>query len=547
VSEDGSDKARWLGETFGATPVRPARFTTLSDLDVDPAYGPEDVAGQVERIGWPGEYPYTRGPYGSMYRGRLWTMRQFAGFGTAEDTNARFRFLLGEGQTGLSTAFDMPTLMGFDADHARSRGEVGREGVSVSTLDDVRRLFAGIDLGAVSTSMTINCSASVLLAMYLAVAEEHGVPWTSLRGTIQNDMLKEFIAQKEWVCPPEPSVRIVVDMIEFCSRRVPQWHAVSISGYHIREAGSTAVQELAFTIADGITYVQAAVDRGLDVDDFAPRLSFFFNLHNDFLEEIAKLRAARRLWATIMRDRFGARSERSLLLRTHAQTAGCSLTAQQPMNNVVRVAIQALAGVLGGVQSLHTNSLDETLALPSEEAVMVALRTQQIIAEESGVVNVADPLGGAWAIEALTDRLEEEARRYLDRIDELGGMVRAIDVGYPQKEIAEASYAYQQQVERGEKRIVGVTCYQTPEERPVDVLRVSMEVERRQIERVQEWKRQRSVKAAREAEARVRAAAASGENLMPVLIEAVKAGCTVGEICDVYREVFGEYRDPGWL
>jgi len=482
-----------------------------------------------------------------MYRGRLWTMRQFAGFGTAEDTNARFRFLLGEGQTGLSTAFDMPTLMGFDADHARSRGEVGREGVSVSTLDDVRRLFAGIDLGAVSTSMTINCSASVLLAMYLAVAEEHGVPWTSLRGTIQNDMLKEFIAQKEWVCPPEPSVRIVVDMIEFCSRRVPQWHAVSISGYHIREAGSTAVQELAFTIADGITYVQAAVDRGLDVDDFAPRLSFFFNLHNDFLEEIAKLRAARRLWATIMRDRFGARSERSLLLRTHAQTAGCSLTAQQPMNNVVRVAIQALAGVLGGVQSLHTNSLDETLALPSEEAVMVALRTQQIIAEESGVVNVADPLGGAWAIEALTDRLEEEARRYLDRIDELGGMVRAIDVGYPQKEIAEASYAYQQQVERGEKRIVGVTCYQTPEERPVDVLRVSMEVERRQIERVQEWKRQRSVKAAREAEARVRAAAASGENLMPVLIEAVKAGCTVGEICDVYREVFGEYRDPGWL
>jgi methylmalonyl-CoA mutase N-terminal domain/subunit len=542
-----SDKAAWRARTSAGAAARPGRFTTISDMPVEPVYGPEDVTGDAERIGWPGEFPFTRGPYASMYRGRLWTMRQFAGFGGAEDTNERFRFLLAQGQTGLSTAFDMPTLMGFDADHPRSRGEVGREGVSVSTLEDMRRLFADIDLAQVSTSMTVNCSASILLAMYLAVAEEQGVPWAALRGTIQNDMLKEFIAQKEWVSPPEPSMRIVVDMIEFCTRAAPQWHPVSISGYHIREAGSTAVQELAFTIADGIAYVQAAVDRGLAVDDFAPRLSFFFNLHNDFLEEIAKLRAARRLWATIMRDRFGARSERAMLLRTHAQTAGCSLTAQQPLNNVVRVAIQALAGVLGGVQSLHTNSLDETLALPSEEAVMVALRTQQVIAEESGVVNVADPLGGAWALEALTDRLERDARTYLETIDGLGGMVRAIEVGYPQKEIADAAYVYQQQLERGEKHVVGVTCYQTPEERPVEVLRVSLDVEPRQIERVQQWKRDRSLRAARDAEAHVRAAAGGGENLMPVLIAAVKAGCTVGELCDVYRGVFGEYRDPGWL
>jgi len=547
VSDERRSKAAWMAKEYRATPERPGRFTTISDMPVDPVYGPEDVADDVAAIGWPGTFPFTRGPYPSMYRGRLWTMRQFAGFGSAEDTNARFRFLLAQGQTGLSTAFDMPTLMGYDADHPRSRGEVGREGVGVSTLGDMRRLFADIDLGQVSTSMTINCSASILLAMYFAVAEEQGVPWPALRGTIQNDMLKEFIAQKEWVSPPEPSLRIVVDMIEFCTQAAPQWHPVSISGYHIREAGSTAVQELAFTIADGIAYVQAAVDRGLTVDEFAPRLSFFFNLHNDFLEEIAKLRAARRLWATLMRDRFGARSERAMLLRTHAQTAGCSLTAQQPLNNVVRVAIQALAGVLGGVQSLHTNSLDETLALPSEEAVMVALRTQQVIAEESGVVNVADPLGGAWAIEALTDRLEREARAYIDTIDELGGMVRAIEVGYPQKEIAEAAYVYQQQLERGEKRVVGMTCYQTPEERPVDVLRVPLDVEPRQVERVQQWKRDRSVRAAREAEERVRDAARSGANLMPVLIDAVKAGCTVGELCDVYRDVFGEYRDPGWL
>ncbi len=541
-------KRDWLERRYRAEPERPVRFSTVSDMAVDPLYTAEDVPSDGEvHIGLPGEFPYTRGVYPSMYRGRLWTMRQFAGFGTAEDTNERFRFLLGQGQTGLSTAFDMPTLMGYDADHPRARGEVGREGVTVSSLLDVRALFRDIRLDRVTTSMTVNCTASVLLAMYLAVAEEQGVPWTALGGTIQNDMLKEFIAQKEWICPPEPSLRIVVDMIDFCAREVPRWHPVSISGYHIREAGSTAVQELAFTLADGVAYVEAALARGLAVDDFAPRLSFFFNLHNDFLEEVAKLRAARRLWATLMRDRFGAKDPRSLRLRTHAQTAGVSLTAQQPLNNIVRVTVQALAGILGGVQSLHTNSLDETLALPSEQAVMVALRTQQILAEESGVANVVDPLGGSWTVEALTDRLEREARAYLDRIDGLGGMLKAIDVGYPQREIADAAYAYQQQVDRGEKTVVGVNRYQVPEERPPELLRVPLEVETRQADRVRRLKRERDVNAARAGLARVREAAASGENIMPALVAAVKALCTVGEISDVYREVFGQYRDPAWL
>jgi methylmalonyl-CoA mutase, N-terminal domain len=541
-------KRDWLDGRYRGTPERAVRFSTVSDMPVDPLYTADDVDPNTEaRIGWPGEYPYTRGVYPSMYRGRLWTMRQFAGFGTAADTNTRFHFLLGQGQTGLSTAFDMPTLMGYDADHPRARGEVGREGVAVSTLDDARQLFAGIDLGAVTTSMTVNCTASVLLAMYLAVAEEHGVPWDRLGGTIQNDMLKEFIAQKEWICPPVPSMRIVVDMIEFCAEHAPRWHPVSISGYHIREAGSTAVQELAFTLADGLAYVQACIERGLAIDSFAPRLSFFFNLHNDFLEEIAKLRAARRLWATFMRERFGATDPRSLMLRTHAQTAGAALTAQQPLNNVVRVTVQALAGVLGGVQSLHTNSLDETLALPSEQAVMVALRTQQILAEESGVTNVVDPLGGSWAIEALTDRMEREARAYIDRIDELGGMIRAIELGYPQKEIAEAAWAYQQQIDRGEKTVVGVNRYQVPEERPPELLRVPLELEAQQVERVRRVKQERNATAASEALARVREAATSGENLMPPLVAAVQAMCTLGEIADVYRDVFGQYRDPAWL
>ncbi len=541
-------KREWLERRYPRDGERPVRFSTVSDMEVDPLYTPDDLSPDAAaRIGFPGEFPYTRGVYPSMYRGRLWTMRQFAGFGTAEDTNARFRFLLAQGQTGLSTAFDMPTLMGYDADHPRARGEVGREGVAVSSLLDMRALFRDIRLDQVTTSMTVNCTASILLAMYLAVAEEQGVPWTVLGGTIQNDMLKEFIAQKEWICPPEPSLRIVVDMIEFCTAHVPRWHPVSISGYHIREAGSTAVQELAFTLADGIAYVEAARARGLDVDRFGPRLSFFWNLHNDFLEEIAKLRAARRMWAHIMRDRFGATNPRAMQLRTHAQTAGASLTAQQPLNNVVRVAIQALAGVLGGVQSLHTNSLDETLALPSEQAVMVALRTQQILAEESGVANIVDPLGGSWAIEALTDRLEREANAYIAHIDALGGMVRAIELGYPQKEIAEAAYRYQQQLERGEKVVVGVNRYQVPEERPPELLRVPLEVEARQIDRVRRLKRERNGTAACAALGRVRAAAQSGENLMPPLIDAVKALCTLGEIADAFRDVFGVYRDPAWL
>jgi methylmalonyl-CoA mutase, N-terminal domain len=538
-------KAEWLARRYGSEKERDVRFSTVSDMEVEPLYTAADIDG--DRIGLPGEFPYTRGVYPSMYRGRLWTMRQFAGFGTAEDTNERFKFLLANGQTGLSTAFDMPTLMGYDADHPRALGEVGREGVAVSSLVDMRALFRDIRLDRVTTSMTVNCTASAVLAMYLAVAEEQGVPWTALGGTIQNDMLKEFIAQKEWICPPDPSVRIVVDMIEFCAKQAPRWHAVSISGYHIREAGSTAVQELAFTLADGIAYVEACVKRGISVDDFAQRLSFFFNLHNDFLEEVAKLRAARRLWATLMRDRFGAKDERSLRLRTHAQTAGASLTAQQPLNNIVRVTVQALAGVLGGVQSLHTNSLDETLALPSEQAVMVALRTQQILAEESGVANVVDPLGGSWAIEALTDRMEREAREYIERIDGLGGMLRAIETGYPQREIAEAAYHYQQQIERGEKTVVGVNRHQVPEERPPDLLHVPLEVEARQSDRVRRVKRERNATAAREALKRVREAATSGENLMPPLVAAVKAMCTIGEISDVYRESFGVYRDPAWL
>ena len=525
------------------------RFTTVSDMEIEPLYTPAalDPFRYDERLGDPGEYPFTRGAYPSMYRGKLWTMRQFAGFGTPEDTNARFRFLLGQGQMGLSTAFDMPTLMGYDADHPRALGEVGREGVAVSSLADMEILFAGIPLDQVTTSMTVNCTASIILAMYFALAERRGVALDRLGGTIQNDMLKEFIAQKEWICPPEPSVRIIVDMIEFCAAHAPKWHPVSISGYHIREAGSTAVQELAFTLADGIGYVQAALDRGLDVDDFAPRLSFFFNVHSDFLEEIAKFRAARRLWARIMRERFGARRPRSWVLRTHAQTAGCSLTAQQPINNVVRVAIQALAAVLGGANSLHTNSMDETLALPTEAAVLTALRTQQIVAEESGVINTADPLGGSYAIEALTDRLERDACAYIERIDRMGGIIRAIELGFPQQEIADASYHYQRQLDRGEKVVVGVNKYTVDEGAPLETLRVGNEVERTQAARVRERKRARPAGTVKDRLADVHAAAAQGANLMPPMIAAVQAECTVGEISDIFRDVFGVYRDPAWI
>jgi methylmalonyl-CoA mutase N-terminal domain/subunit len=543
-----STKREWLGSTYKKGQERPVRFSTISDLEIEPLYTPEDVKDDYENaLGYPGAYPYTRGVYESMYRGRLWTMRQFAGFGLAEDTNRRFHFLLAQGQDGLSTAFDMPGLMGYDADHERARGEVGREGVSVSSVHDMARLFDRIPLDKVSTSMTINCSASVLLAMYLVVAERQGVPWNKVAGTIQNDMLKEFIAQKEWISPPRPSIRIVTDMIEFCAKKVPRWHAVSISGYHIREAGSTAVQELAFTIADGICYVEEGVKRGLDVDEFAPRLSFFWDLHSDFLEEVAKLRAARRMWARIMKERFGAKNPRSMMLRTHAQTAGVSLTAQQPVNNVVRVAIQALAGVMGGVQSLHTNSMDETLALPTEHAVMVALRTQQLIAEETGVTNTIDPLGGSYAVEALTDRMERDAMDYIRRIDEMGGMVKAIETGYPQREIAEAAFNYQRQLEQGIKTVVGVNKYTIPEEIKIETLRIDPAMEEMQVQRVRKMKRERNSVAVRESLARVAEACRSGENLMDPICEAVRRDGTVGEICDVFRSEFGIYTDPGWI
>jgi methylmalonyl-CoA mutase N-terminal domain/subunit len=523
------------------------KFVTVSDMEIDALYGPESRDGwdPARDLGRPGEFPYTRGVYPTMYRGKLWTMRQFAGFGTPEDTNRRFKVLLAEGQGGLSTAFDMPTLMGYDPDHPRARGEVGREGVSVATLADMEALFGDLPLEQVTTSMTVNCTASIVLAMYLAVAERQGADWRKVGGTIQNDMLKEFIAQKEWICPPGPAVRIVVDMIEFCAERAPKWHPVSVSGYHIREAGATAVQELAFTLADGIGYVQACVDRGMPVDAFAPRLSFFFDVHNDFFEEIAKFRAARRMWARIMRDRFGATDPRAMLLRTHAQTAGVSLTAQQPMNNAARVAIQGLAAVLGGTQSLHTNAIDETLALPTEETARLALRTQQIIAYESGVANTVDPLGGSYFVEALTDRMEREATAYIERIDRMGGIVRAIEEGYPQREIADSAYRFQQAVERGEQVIVGVNRFVQAEDEPIPLLKVDDAVERRQAERLAEVKARRDAALVRRRLDDLRQACEARGNLMPPLLDAVKAYATVGEISDVYRTAFGEYRDPG--
>jgi methylmalonyl-CoA mutase N-terminal domain/subunit len=525
---------------------RKPAFETLSGLPVERVYTPADLPGwqYPERLGLPGQFPFTRGVYPTMYRGRLWTMRMFAGFGRPEDTNRRFKFLLDQGQTGLSTAFDMPSLMGHDADHPKARGEVGREGVSVSTLDDMERLFAGIPLGRVTTSMTINCTASVILAMYLAVAERQSVPWTDVDGTIQNDMLKEFSAQKEWICPPTPAVRIVVDMIEFCMNSAPKFHPVSISGYHIREAGATAVQELAFTLADGIAYVEACVRRGLPVDRFGPQLSFFFDIHSDFFEEIAKLRAARRIWATVMKERFGATDARAMRLRTHTQTAGVSLTAQQPLNNVARVALQALAAVLGGAQSLHTNSYDETWALPTEAAVTLALRTQQILAEETGVTNTVDPLGGSYFVEALTDRMEAEASRLIRKIDELGGMVRALDAGFPQQEIADSGYRTQLQEDSGERVVVGVNRYVQPNEPPIPYLKLDEALEREQVERVRAVKANRAPAEVAHQLRRVTDACQSGQNLMPVLVDAVKGGASLGEIADVYRETFGRYREP---
>jgi methylmalonyl-CoA mutase N-terminal domain/subunit len=516
--------------------------TTISGEEVKPLYTAADLPA-IEMIGVPGEFPYTRGVYESMYRGRLWTMRQFAGFGTAEETNERFRYLLDHGQTGLSTAFDMPSLMGHDSDHARSLGEVGREGVAVDTLDDMETLFRGIPMGDVSTSMTINAPASVMLAFYVVAAERQGVPPEALAGTIQTDILKEYIAQKEWCFPIEPAMRLVIDMIEFCSRRMPRWHPVSISGYHIREAGSTAQQELAFTLKDGFTYVERAIERGLDVDDFAPRLSFFFNAHIDFFEEIAKYRAARRIWARELRDTYGAKNERSLLMRFHTQTAGVSLTAQQPLNNIVRTAIEALAGVLGGTQSLHTNSYDEALALPTEEAVRVALRTQQIIAEETGVTNTADPLGGSYFVEALTDRMEAAAYDYFSKIDELGGMVAAIEANYPQREIADAAYRYQEEVDAGQRIIVGVNGYTREDEPPLEILRIAPELERKQIGRVQAVRAARDASAVESALTALAEAAAGNANLMEPLLDCARVHASEGEIVEALQRVFGTYTE----
>ncbi len=502
-----TEAERWFRERYAQTPERDGLFTTLSGEPVEPLYGPEHVGSFEERIGFPGEFPYTRGVYPSMYRGRLWTMRQFAGFGTAEETNERFRYLLDHGQTGLSTAFDMPSLMGHDSDHFRSEGEVGREGVAIDSLDDMETLFAGIDMGEVSTSMTINAPAAVMLAFYVVAAERQGIGPERLAGTIQTDILKEYIAQKEWCFPIDPAMRLVTDMIEYCARHMPRWHPVSISGYHIREAGSTAAQELAFTLKDGFTYVEGAVERGLAVDEFAPRLSFFFNAHIDFFEEIAKYRAARRIWARELRDTYGARDERSLLMRFHTQTAGVSLTAQQPLNNVVRTTTEALSAVLGGTQSLHTNSFDEALALPTEEAVRLALRTQQIIAHETGVTNTADPLGGSYFVEALTDRMEEAAYAYFAKIDELGGMVEAIKQNYPQREIADAAFELQQEYESNKRIIVGVNRYQQLDDGIVEILRIAPGLERKQIGRVQAVRTRRDGAAVETALAELRDAA----------------------------------------
>ncbi|MFL5361541.1 MAG: methylmalonyl-CoA mutase [Myxococcales bacterium] len=535
-------------------PLRRSEFHTDSGVPIPDVLTPldggspsePDVERYLRDLGLPGRFPYTRGPQPSMYRGRLWTMRQFAGFGSPEDTNKRFKYLLEHGMTGLSTAFDMPALMGYDADHAMSRGEVGKEGVAVSTLKDFEILYSGIPLDRVTTSMTINASAIFALACYVVVGEKQGVGQEKLGGTIQNDVLKEYIAQKEWVVGPRPATRVVVDMIEYTAKHMPKWHPVSISGYHIREAGATAIQELAFTLADGFGYVEECKKRGMDVDDFAPRLSFFWDVHNDFFEEIAKFRAARRIYARTMRDRFGAKKPISMMLRTHAQTAGVSLTAQQPYNNVVRTALQALAAVLGGTQSLHTNSLDETYALPTEDSVRIALRTQQIIAYESGVDRVVDPLAGSYFVEYLTDETEKRASAILERIDKLGGIIRAIEEGYPQREIAESAYQFQREVESGERKIVGVNSFKAEADAPIETLKIDEAVAREQIERLQSVRRSRSAGKVKDALAAVEAACRDEKkNLMYPVLDAVREYCSLGEICDIFRKVWGAYREKG--
>ncbi|MFC1595626.1 methylmalonyl-CoA mutase [Gemmatimonadota bacterium] len=537
---------RWRAEVKEYAEIR-QKFVTTSSEEIDPLYTPTSLAGfdYMRDLGFPGEYPYTRGVYKNMYRGRPWTMRMFAGFGTAEDTNERFKYLLEHGQTGLSTAFDLPTLYGYDSDAPDSVGEVGRCGVAVSSLEDMEILFDGIGLDQVSTSMTINGPAAILLAFYAAMAENQGIGLEMLSGTTQNDILKEYIAQKEFIFPPAPSMRLITDTVEFCAHQMPRWHPISISGYHIREAGSTAVQELAFTLADGFAYVEDALARGLDIDEFAPRLSFFFNAHNDFFEEIAKYRAARRIYARRMKDKYGAENPRSLLMRFHTQTAGCSLTAQQPENNIVRVTIQALAGVLGGTQSLHTNSMDETLALPSDKAAKIALRTQQVIAHESGVVNTIDPMAGSYFLESLTDKMEAEAEKYFERIENLGGVIPAIEKGFFQQEIARAAYRYQKEFDSDDRVIVGVNRFVEDDERiEIPILEITEEMYDRQVTRLRALRDRRDEAGVEAALAEVRRVCSGTENVMPSLIEAAKAYCTLGEIVDVMREVFGTYREP---
>ena len=552
-------KHGWMRETYKKStariPERPVAHRTLSGIAPDPLYTPEDIEpfDYEEKLGYPGEYPYTRGVYGSMYRSKLWTMRMFAGFGTARETNERFKKLLAAGQTGLSVAFDLPTLMGYDADHPLAKGEVGKCGVSISSLADMEVLFEGINLEEITTSMTINSPANAIWAMYLALAKKRGYDWKKLGGTIQNDILKEFIAQKEYIFPPKESVKLVIDTFEWGPKNVPKWNFISVSGYHIREAGATATEELAFTLADGFAYVEAALDRGLRIDEFAPRISFFFDVHNDFFEEIAKFRAARRIWAREMKERYGAKDPRSMMLRTHAQTAGVSLTAQQPLNNIARVAIQALAAVLGGTQSLHTDAYDEALALPTEEAAKVALRTQQIIAYESGVTHTIDPLAGSYYLEWLTDRVEAEARKIIAEIRKLGegepyptlaGVIRGIESGYFQRSLSESAYRYQKELESGERLVVGVNAFADEKAPEVPILRVDPEVERVQAERLARLRRERDQERVKRALEGLRQAAASGQNTMPHFVEAALAYATLGEMMDVLREVWGTYSEP---
>lgn len=534
-----------LKKVLDRFPERKNEFLSISDTPIKRLYTPEEIEGidYSNKVGYPGEFPFTRGVQPTMYRGRLWTMRQYAGFGSAEDTNKRYKYLLDQGQTGLSVAFDLPTQMGYDSDHQMALGEVGKCGVAISSLKDMETLFDGIPLDKVSTSMTINSTAAVLLAMYIAVAEKQGVSPDKITGTIQNDLLKEYIARGTYIFPPKPSMRIVTDIFDYCSKNVPRWNTISISGYHIREAGSTAAQELAFTLANGMTYVDFAVKTGLDVDKFAPRLSFFFNSHNDLFEEIAKFRAARRIWAKIMAEKFGAKNPKSMMLRFHTQTAGCSLTAQQPYNNIIRTTLEALSAVLGGTQSLHTNSMDEAFALPSEEAVKIALRTQQIIGFESGVATTVDPLAGSYFIESLTDNIEKSVFEYFEKIDNLGGVLSALEKGFFHKEIADASYRYQKEVESGEKIVVGVNKYETKEETPMKLLKVDPDVQKRQEGRLKALKEERDNKKVEELLGEIKRVAEGDENIIPPIIEAVKAYATLGEICDVLRDVFGEYKE----